>query len=392
MKDTNKTVEMDPIVAKEVLQDMFFIVTLFHIQDSIDDKWLRDYYTKIIISYLAIVLHECLQADLLDKKRSDNKAKKILRDIRHRIVKLNPSENSKSIKEIMSIMGIDFGHYCFDLQISLNQNNNNELFDIGFTYYSIIKDAEDFDILNALMRIPFEIVDGIVSTSSMEKYKKELLIYNERLYMTMGKYVSERICIHKYPYASGVFFKQHNICQEDKLVILYYYTLIKQAVIIDILVPDHVCRDIIIFDTLSAKCKYRAIIIENIGQYLKRARTPLAEEITTAIKDSIDSSFFSINRSIKNNIHYKKTTVYEKKDMIKLYSQQGVYLNLILDIFQSKIKYSVGLKYKMIRLIADKTDETMIEIRKKHKNLKRIEDVSMDEWEKAKERLRKKNR
>ncbi len=103
MKETNKTIEMDPVVAKEVLQDMFFIVILFHIQDNIDDKWLRDYYTKIIITYLAIVLHECLQADLLDKKRSDDKAKKILRDIRHRIVKLNPSENSKSIKNIMSI-------------------------------------------------------------------------------------------------------------------------------------------------------------------------------------------------------------------------------------------------------------------------------------------------
>ena len=33
----------------------------------------------------------------------------------------------------------------------------------------------------------------------------------------------------------------------------------------------------------------------------------------------------------------------------------------------------------------------MIEVRKKNKNMKRFEDVSIDEWENARERIRKKD-
>ena len=94
---------------------------------------------------------------------------------------------------------------------------------------------------------------------------------------------------------------------------------------------------------------------------------------------------------MKNNIHYKKTTVYGKDEIVKLYAQQELYLEAVKKIFDSKIKYKVGWKYRLIRFIADKTDATMIEVRKKNKNMKRFEDVSIDEWENARECIRKKD-
>lgn len=105
-----ETTGIDPSVASEILQDMFFVAKIFQIQNYLDDKWLKDYYTKIAISYLSIVLHECLQAKLLDKEKADKVAVKILASIRQRIVKLVPDGNSDSMKHIIDTMGIDFDH------------------------------------------------------------------------------------------------------------------------------------------------------------------------------------------------------------------------------------------------------------------------------------------
>lgn len=60
---------MSSEVEIEVFQDMYFINKMFEIQKSLNDVWLRDFYTKMIASYLSIVLHECLQANLLDKEK-----------------------------------------------------------------------------------------------------------------------------------------------------------------------------------------------------------------------------------------------------------------------------------------------------------------------------------
>lgn len=386
-----ETTGIDPSVASEILQDMFFVAKIFQIQNYLDDKWLKDYYTKIAISYLSIVLHECLQAKLLDKEKADKVAVKILASIRQRIVKLVPDGNSDSMKHIIDTMGIDFDHYCFDLQITLNESNNQELFDIGFTYYDLLNTTEELDVFNSLIRIPFQIIEGVLSETSLNEFKAELAILGQSIYSNMGDYVSKSIVLHKYPYASGVFFKYPEICREDKLVVLYYYTLVKQAMMLDILIPDYTYKDEIVIDTTPAKCKFRAIIIENIGQYLKKSDSPMAKELCVGINNAVEKSFFSKNRSVKNNIHYKKTTVYGKDEIVKLYAQQELYLEAVKKIFDSKIKYKVGWKYRLIRFIADKTDATMIEVRKKNKNMKRFEDVSIDEWENARERIRKKD-
>jgi len=75
-----ETTRINPDVALELLQDMYFIAKIFQIQSYVgdDNKWLKDYYTKIGIPYLSIVLHECLQANLLDKEKSDKKVVKII--------------------------------------------------------------------------------------------------------------------------------------------------------------------------------------------------------------------------------------------------------------------------------------------------------------------------
>lgn len=385
--------KISPDVACELLQDMYFIATLFEIQNNVgdDNKWLKDYYSKIGIPYLSIVLHECIQANLLDKENSNKKALKILSNIRQRIVKLVPKEDSKSIRKLIDAAEIDFDHYVFDLQISLNEKDNI-LYDIGFTYYDLLDSAEQFEIFNSLIKIPFQIIQDIISTNPLDNNEKGLMPLSQSFFKELGEKVSRKISLKKYPYASGVFFKRPEICDEDKILIMFYYTSVKQARMLDLLIPDNTYQGVITIDTKVAKSKFRAIVIENIGQFLKNATTPLAEELRLAINTAIDPTFFRLNRKIKDNIHYNETTVFDKNTLKKISFLQKKYLQLVLDIFDSKIQYNVGLKYRVIRYIANKTDSTMHEIRKKNKRIRKWEDVSEEEWEDARERIRKKTR
>ena len=387
-----ETTRINPDVALELLQDMYFIAKIFQIQSYVgdDNKWLKDYYTKIGIPYLSIVLHECLQANLLDKEKSDKKVVKILSEIRQRIIKLSPKGTSKSIKKIRDAIGIDFDHYLFDLQIALNDKDNS-LFDIGFTHYDLLDSVEKIEIFNSLIEIPYHIIQGIIPLTPFNGNEAELAALSQRIYKEMGERVSKSISLQKYPYASGVFFKRPEICKEDRIVILYFYTLVKQAIMIDFLVPDYTDQGEIILDMMGAKCKFRAIVIASIGEFLKDATTPLTEELRVATNTAMESSFFPLNRAVKNNIHYNRTTVFEKDDLRKIYLQQERYLRIVLDIFDQKIQYNVGLKYKVIRFIADKTDSTMREVRKNNKRIRKWEDVPEKEWEEAKERTRKRN-
>ena len=171
------------------------------------------------------------------------------------------------------------------------------------------------------------------------------------------------------------------------MMILYYYTLVKQASLLDILVPDEIEQMAGLIDTIHTKCKFRAIIIENFGQFLMRMSTPLAKELQLRIDALMNKSFFSANRAIKNNIHYMRISTYSRDDIRELYEQQGIYLGAVLEVFDSRIRYHVDWRYKLIKFIADRTDSTMIEIRRKNPEIKRLEDVSVNEWEEAKSRM-----
>lgn len=110
---------------------MSFINKMYYIQNGIKDRYLRDQYTKLIVSYLAIILHECIQAGFIKRCDLDKNVIKILRLIRQRIIKLIPNESSESICKIVDAMGIDFKHYCFDLQILINEIRKDEIFSIN---------------------------------------------------------------------------------------------------------------------------------------------------------------------------------------------------------------------------------------------------------------------
>lgn len=136
----------------------------------------------------------------------------------------------------------------FDLQISLNEKDNI-LYDIGFTYYDLLDSAEQFEIFNSLIKIPFQIIQDIISTNPLDNNEKGLMPLSQSFFKELGEKVSRKISLKKYPYASGVFFKRPEICDEDKILIMFYYTSVKQARMLDLLIPDNTYQGVITIDT-----------------------------------------------------------------------------------------------------------------------------------------------
>ena len=155
----------------EIFRDMSFINKMYYIQNGIKDRYLRDQYTKLIVSYLAIILHECIQAGFIKRCDLDKNVIKILRLIRQRIIKLIPNESSESICKIVDAMGIDFKHYCFDLQILINEIRKDEIFSINFTYYDLICDSV-MAYFNTLISIPINVVRDCSRIIDPENYKQ----------------------------------------------------------------------------------------------------------------------------------------------------------------------------------------------------------------------------
>ena len=140
---------------------------------------------------------------------------KLLKSIRQRVVKLVPTGSSDSIKHFMDTMGIDFEHYCFDLQIALNEFNKRDLYDIGFTYYDLLQGTEDMKIFDSLIKIPLQIVESILTSEPLCKHRTEIILLFQNIYSDIANIVSAEISLHKYPYASSVFFKHSKFDKDD---------------------------------------------------------------------------------------------------------------------------------------------------------------------------------
>lgn len=126
----------------------------------------------------------------------------------------------------------------------------------------------------------------------------------------------------KYPYASGVLFCDSKLCEQDKILILYYYSYFTLFSFVDELIP--------------------ALEVE---------------------KDA-----FKINRKLRDNIHYGRIDAISDEEWEGIEVFQKKYFDIVLKEFNVCIHYKFGKVYKFIKWIADHTDSN---IRKQKKLEKR---------------------
>ena len=86
--------------------------------------------------------------------------------------------------------------------------------------------------------------------------------------------------------------------------------------------------------------KYRALIITVMGDELCQLDTPFANQIKIKIKNVIvDSSFFSLNRKLRNNLHYETTNILTEGERDTIRPNQMTYLFIFENSFLSMLAF-----------------------------------------------------
>ncbi len=308
----------------------------------------------------SIFLYELADADIINKQDLTDDVFSLIEDLRQRMVHKKPMKNTKLTQHIKSDMEIDFEHYIYDNAITVENNNKSLLYSINFGVWDLITmDSGMVTTFNQLALIPEEgmkvfLRDKIgpdVLFDLLEKQCERIAIKAEKLFNPV-----------KYSYASGVLFKNPEPCEKDKLTILFYYTFVKLFSMTTLFVPiDVISFGSIEINIRQSMLKYRATLIELIGNDIRHNNTKLSNEIKDRLEEVIDHRWYSLNRKLRNNIHYGETKVISSSELAYIESYQYQYYKTILSIFDNHINYSLGRKYKTIKWIADHTDTSMRE-------------------------------
>ena len=67
---------------------------------------------------------------------------------------------------------------------------------------------------------------------------------------------------------------------------------------------------------------------------------------------------FKLNRRLRNNIHYKNVDILAGPELKQIDAFQSEYIEIILSVFHSKIKFKFGKWYHLIKWVADHTDSS----------------------------------
>ena len=344
-------------ILHEIIQDAFLSYWIFSVQKKCDNVYLKELLGYLGLMTCSIFLNELFKSEFIEKEDIPEDSKKILDKFRNRLIKQEVHE-SKTIKKIVSDMGIDHDHYCYDVILTVNTKMDNELLTVNFSLWDVFNmDEEDIESFSSLANIPEVIIKYLL---------RKLSGGSERLFLEVEKYciatamaLEKKVVPEKYQYASSVFFKDWRICEEDINFILFYYTYSKLIYMIDTFVPfEGFDFGNMHIDLKYVKMKLKSVFIETIGKDIRRLDTPVVNKIRRNL-DIIDNDFYRCNRALRNNIHYEEKTFFTDKELSFIEEGQTEYLQILQKVFLDKIKYNFGIKYNVIKWVADHTDSNV---------------------------------
>lgn len=180
----------------------------------------------------------------------------------------------------------------------------------------------------------------------------------------------QKFLFKRYSYSTALIFKNSKLTDAEKYFILYRYNLVKFALIIKDLQPVSIkISEALSINTDITYRKIKALVIETIYNDMKNMESQklsilkrIDEKISKNIKNNL---FFSINRKLRNNIHYNKRAEISDEDLALLDEYQDVYLNTVLNVFNENISVSINRRYKFREWVSEKMDRDFREKAKK---------------------------
>lgn len=256
----------------------------------------------------------------MDKKVQEERQKSVKRVI----VKSSHKE------AIIQDMGLDFNNKVYDMNIIVR---NNDLIGMNYEDYMDEINKEDFDFWESLFDFPRRTLEAFILSLNFDINLDDVFENFSEQLEQIASDVENKLFCSRYSYSSYMLFsKSKSLDLIDKVFILYRYRMISSVTNIEYVLPSFEIN-------LGNNCvislkkffrKYKALIIEIVGEELKNMDTEFSSNIKNSFQSDIQNNkFWSLNRAIRNNLHYVETKLLTEEELEIVDHYQSIYLNLI---------------------------------------------------------------
>ena len=224
----------------------------------------------------------------------------------------------------------------YDLNIV---TKNGTLYD--FNFETQVSPVNDLAFWNFLFGVSRTMLTAAFSAASPDFNFQDIYENSRGQLDSIAAQLDQALSLTRHAYSTHKLF-QHSANLEiaDKILILYRFRMITAVNILSEHLPSlHAARgNRRIVDTDYFFGKYRALIITILGDELRHLNTPFAERIKTDIGNVIkNSSFFPLNRKLRNNLHYETTSILTESEWNIVQQNQKLYLGVMENSFRSQL-------------------------------------------------------
>lgn len=331
----------------EIISDLFCFEFILKIKTLIKDVEAKAYisqFLKIIVPVYAYEIANSLESFGIVKKEdffNSGMNKKVqaerMRAIKQVIVK------SSQCEKIAQEMGLNFNNKIYDMNIVLR---NDDLVGMNYEDYIDRIDDGDTEFWESLFDFPRRSLDAFLDSLNLDINLDNIINENIETLKKVAMEVERELHFNRYSYSAYTLFsKSNSLDMRDKIFMLYRYRLISSVEYIEKALPPFNINlgDKYIVSLHGFFRKYKALIIVIIGEELKMLDTKFG----SVIKNEIDSKiqcrkFFPLNRTVRNNLHYKETKVLSQEEIELIDQYQPVYLSTIKNLVLENLNIDVG--------------------------------------------------
>lgn len=312
----------------EIINDAFWLGFILELKRKVSNIAKKEILSSFLIFFSSIFTCETLKSNYGGLSGKRNITTTQINNYRMNNLKYVHNMKSKDTKKILMEMGVDFENYVFDLNLFVNDNN---LIDTNFRNWNSNKE-EYFELLDGIVATPFRWIEILLPGlfEEIEKILKDLI----------DKYLNniDEFKLEKKPYASSKLFSNANINDNEKLYILQRYGIVKTIILLNKLMQESIVFNIGNMEINSNHffIKIKSIIIELFWNDNKK-HLSILDKIFELNNIEIDKKFYTLNRKIRDNIHYNWIANIEEETYQFVSIYQDIYLKNVIKVFDEYI-------------------------------------------------------
>lgn len=333
----------------EILQDNISMVILEKILNGFKCIESKNAIEEFIADFSPVLIHE---AYIFFKKKGlatkDNfykneKLRKKVEDYRMLTTKKRVP-NSEYIYDIKENMGIDFKNDIFDINVVVLDNIIRRF---NFSEYNK-REEKDFLGMCYLTNAEFSKISFKYLTKLSEDDYKNILNKTIEECMNDIKKLEVLLSGNRYSYRSSKLFLEADITEVDKYFILYRLNMIVILIELEKFFEKNnftiSANENIICDVHMFFSKIIALEIEILGNDIRNMNTNFSKSIQKKLDETLlkkNKNFYSLNRKLRNNIHYEKVDIIDEASYKELIKLQKEYLNIIYEEIKNKLHFNL---------------------------------------------------